>query len=63
MVRIAAMEVAPESERDLAVAGVVGRIQHKFAQRLEVALDAIEVTGRCRCCDQLDLVTGRPGTS
>jgi hypothetical protein len=28
MVRIAAMEVAPESERDLAVAGVVGRIQH-----------------------------------
>ena len=61
MVGVAAVEVTTEGDSDLAVAGVVGRIEHKFAQGLELALDAVEVAGGCRRRDELDLVVGCPG--
>jgi len=62
MIRIAAVDVTAECDRDFAVAGVVGRIQYKSAQGLEVTLDVIEMAGRCRRRDQFDLVVGSPGT-
>ena len=42
MVGISPVEIATESVGDVGVAGVVGIIQHEFAQGLKVALVAIE---------------------
>jgi hypothetical protein len=42
MVSVSPVAIATESIGDVGVAGVVGIIQHEFAQGLKVALDAIE---------------------
>ena len=62
MVSISPVEIAAESDRDVRVAGVVGGIQHEFAQRLKVALDAIEVAGGGWRRDQFDVVQRGPFT-
>ena len=62
MVGISAVQVATEGNGHVGVAGVVGGIQHEFAQGLKVALDAIEVAGGGWRRDQFDVVRRGPFT-
>ena len=62
MVSISSVEIAAERDGDVGVAGVVGSIQHEFAQGLKVAFDAVEVAGRGWRRDQFDIVGRGPFT-
>ena len=61
MVGIASADVATKCQRHFVVTRVVRRVQYKFAQGSEVALDAVEVTGRSRRRHQLDIVRSLEG--
>src|ERR1700730_12185995 len=62
MVSISSVEITTESNGHFGMAGVVGGIQHEFAQGLKVALDAIEVAGGGWRRDEFDVVQRSPFT-
>jgi hypothetical protein len=60
MVAIAPAEIAVERDSYIGMAGVVGGVDHEFAQGSKVTLNAIEMTGRGGRRNQFDVVQRRP---